>query len=37
MVLARPFTDTAGGGELLVIDTPQYLENQQPTAPILVC
>ena len=22
MVLARPFTDTAGGGELIVIDTP---------------
>ena len=32
MVLVRPFTDTAGGGELVVIDTPQYLENQQPTA-----
>jgi len=31
MVLARPFTDTEGGGELLFIDTPQYLENTQPT------
>ncbi len=32
MVLARPFTDTEGGGELIVIDTPQYVENTQPTA-----
>ncbi|MDJ0750810.1 MAG: hypothetical protein QNJ11_15090 [Woeseiaceae bacterium] len=32
MVLARPFTDTDGGGELIVIDTPQYVENSQPTA-----
>ena len=31
MVLARPFTDTEGGGELIVIDTPQYVENTQPT------
>ena len=31
MVLARPFTDTEGGGELVFIDTPQYLENTQPT------
>jgi len=31
MVLARPFTDTEGGGELILIDTPQYLENTQPT------
>lgn len=31
MVLARPFTDTEGGGELVVIDTPQYVENTQPT------
>jgi hypothetical protein len=31
MVLARPFTDTEGGGELLLIDTPQYVENTQPT------
>ena len=33
MVLVRPFSDTEGGGELMVIDTPMYLENQQPTAP----
>jgi len=31
MVLARPFTDTEGGGELVFIDTPQYIENTQPT------
>ncbi len=31
MILARPFTDTEGGGELILIDTPQYLENTQPT------
>ena len=31
MVLARPFTDTEGGGELVFIDTVQYLENTQPT------
>ena len=31
MVLARPFTDTEGGGELLLIDSVQYLENTQPT------
>ncbi|MBT8090399.1 MAG: hypothetical protein KJO01_09350, partial [Gammaproteobacteria bacterium] len=31
MVLARPFTNTEGGGELMLIDTPQYLENTQPT------
>jgi hypothetical protein len=31
MVLARPFTDTDGGGELVLIDTPQYVENTQPT------
>ena len=31
MVLARPFTNTEGGGELIIIDTPQYLENTQPT------
>jgi len=30
MVIARPFTDTEGGGELVLIDTPQYLENMQP-------
>jgi hypothetical protein len=33
MALIRPFTDTEGGGELVTIDTPQYLENTQPTAP----
>ena len=33
MALIRPFTDTEGGGELVVIDTPMYLENTQPTAP----
>ena len=32
MVLARPFTNTEGGGELIVIDTQQYVENTQPTA-----
>ena len=31
MVLARPFTNTEGGGELIIIDTPQYVENTQPT------
>jgi len=31
MVLARPFTNTEGGGELIVINTPQYVENTQPT------
>jgi Hydrazine synthase alpha subunit middle domain len=31
-VLIRPFTDTEGGGELIAIDTPQYLENTQPLA-----
>ena len=30
MVLARPFTNTEGGGELIVIDTLQYVENTQP-------
>ena len=33
MTVIRPFTDTEGGGELIAIDTPQYLENTQPTAP----
>jgi len=33
MSLIRPFTDTEGGGELVAIDTPQYLEITQPTAP----
>ncbi len=31
MVVARPFTDTDGGGDLIVIDTAQYVENTQPT------
>jgi Tol biopolymer transport system component len=30
MVIARPFTNTEGGGDLVVIDTPQYVENTQP-------
>ena len=30
MVVARPFTNTEGGGELIVIDTIQYVENTQP-------
>jgi len=33
MALIRPFTDSEGGGELITIDTPMYLENTQPTAP----
>ena len=32
MALIRPFTDSEGGGELITIDTAQYLENTQPTA-----
>ncbi|MCH8072730.1 MAG: PD40 domain-containing protein [Proteobacteria bacterium] len=31
MVLVRPFTDTSGGGDIIIIDTPVYLENTQPT------
>jgi len=31
MVLARPFTNTEGCGELVLVNTPQYLENTQPT------
>ncbi|MCH7503140.1 MAG: hypothetical protein IIA10_07290 [Proteobacteria bacterium] len=31
MVLIRPFTDTEGGGNIIIIDTPDYLENTQPT------
>jgi len=31
MVLARPFTNTEAGGELVVIDAAQYVENTQPT------
>lgn len=30
MALVRPFTDTAGGGDIVVIDTPVYIENAQP-------
>jgi Hydrazine synthase alpha subunit middle domain len=29
MALVRPFTDTLGGGDLIIIDTPTYLENTQ--------
>jgi hypothetical protein len=32
MSLIRPFSDTEGGGELIAIDTQQYVENTQPTA-----
>ena len=35
MVLARPFTDTEGGGELIAIDTAMYVENTQPIAPYI--
>ncbi len=31
MTLLRPFTDSDGGGDLVVIDTPTYVENTQPT------
>ena len=31
LALMQPFTDTEGGGEIIVIDTPQYVENTQPT------
>ena len=31
LALIRPFTDTEGGGEVVLIDTPQYLEYTQPT------
>jgi hypothetical protein len=30
--VVRPFTDTEGGGEIVAIDTPQYVENTQPLA-----
>jgi hypothetical protein len=30
MIVARPFNDTDGGGELVLIDTPTYVENAQP-------
>ena len=33
MAVIRPFTNTEGGGELVSIDTAQYVENTQPTAP----
>ncbi len=32
MSLIRPFAGTESGGDLIVIDTPQYLENTQPTS-----
>ena len=32
MTLLQPFTDTEGGGELVLVDTLRYLENTQPTA-----
>ena len=32
MALIRPFSDSDGGGELVSIDTMQYVENMQPTA-----
>ena len=32
MTLIRPFTNTEGGGELILIDTVNYLENTQPIA-----
>jgi len=31
MALVRPFTGTDSGGDIVVIDTPVYLENTQPT------
>ena len=31
MALVRPFTDTLGGGDLVMIDTATYVENTQPT------
>lgn len=31
MALIRPFTDTSGGGDIVAIDTPVYVENTQPT------
>jgi len=30
MALVRPFTDSNGGGDIITIDTPVYLENTQP-------
>ena len=31
MALVRPFTNTSGGGDIITIDTPVYVENTQPT------
>jgi hypothetical protein len=31
MALLRPYTDTDGGGDVVIIDTPVYVENTQPT------
>ncbi len=31
MALIRPFTGSNGGGDIITIDTPTYLENTQPT------
>ena len=31
MALIRPFTDTNGGGDIVVIDAATYIENTQPT------
>ena len=31
MALVRPFTDTSGGGDIITVDTPVYLENTQAT------
>ena len=31
MALIRPFTNSNGGGDIITIDTPTYLENTQPT------
>ncbi|MDX1480025.1 MAG: hypothetical protein R3315_00005, partial [Woeseiaceae bacterium] len=32
MALIRPFTDSSGGGNLVIIDTNTYVENSQPTS-----
>ena len=31
MAVLKPFTNSAGGGDIVIIDTPTYLENTQPT------
>ena len=31
MAVIRPFTNSDGGGDIIAIDTPVYLENSQPT------